>query len=108
MRVPYVAGEYFKNVVLNADIDLTTATAMRVTIRRPDGSSVATPATPTVGVTDLTVDGITYAANHYAIYVTQDGDIPDNLDGYYEFQLTADFGASGRRKSVNRVLHVEN
>lgn len=108
MSVPYVAGEYGKTLVLNAGIDLTTATALSVTIRRPDGTTVTTPATPTVGTTDLTDDGITYAANQHALYVTQDGDIPANLDGYYDIQFTADFGANGRRKSVSRVLQVVN
>lgn len=109
MGAQYVAGEYGKTLVLNAGVDISPgagATALSVVIRRPDGSTVTSPATPTVGTTDLTVDGITYAANRHALYVTQDGDIPANIDGYYSIQLSVEFGATSRRKSITRTLEV--
>lgn len=108
MSAQYVAGEYGKTLVLNAGVDISDGagvTARAIRIKRPDGTVVASPPAPSVGSTDLTVDGVTYAANQHALYVTQDGDIPANLDGYYEIQLTVDY-VSGRRKSVSRVLEV--
>lgn len=86
MITPNEVGKYLR---INTRYDLSGATALELTVTRPDGSSFTrnNPAL-TVGTVDVTVDGVTLLANQYVNYQTQAGDLPDY--GHYLMKLKAE------------------
>jgi len=102
----YQKGEYGKIVVIDLAYDLSLATALTLTISRPDGSSIQKTTSDglQVGGQDLVVDGVTYNANQYATYTTAAGDI--DQAGDYSLQLSAQFGANQLLKSPIQLMVV--
>ncbi len=108
------AGEYGKILRINTGYDLSGATAISLSVTRPDGSSFVRDQND-VSIGNSTIqadvqqpDGSTvqktFAAGEYVEYTLQDGDIPDS--GRYRAKLQVDFGPAQRLITVSKVIHV--
>ncbi len=95
-----VENEYGKVLILATGVDISTNTALKLTITRPDGSLVATSNNLTAPAVDVTVDGTKYLANQYASYILQNGDITD--PGEYKAKLEVTFADKGLRSELTR------
>jgi hypothetical protein len=93
----FFVGETGSTLVVNADLDLTSATELTLVLKRPDGTTVERTLTDgdlTVGTTDYTntVTNETYSANEYVTFVLDTEGSPDeaiiDVDGEWEGQLT--------------------
>lgn len=104
-----VAGEYgSKQVRVNADFDVSAATALALAVTRPDGTAFQRTLAAgeiAVGTVDVLEDGVVILeADKYVLVDILDGDYPDGGD--YKVKLTATF-AAGPLKSVNKIIEVE-
>jgi hypothetical protein len=77
-------GEYGQNLNINVNFDISGATALSLSIEKPDG--IAFAAVPTVGQVDLVTDQGTFPAKQYAVYKFQPGDLSESGD--YRVRLT--------------------
>ena len=93
----FYVGETGSTLVVNADLDLTSATELTLELKRPDGTYVTRTLTGgdlTVGTTDYTntVTSETYSANEYITFVIDTEGSPEtsilDLDGTWHGQLT--------------------
>jgi hypothetical protein len=97
------AGEKI-TLVVSSDILLQGATcSIKVT---PPSGGTATTYPVTVGSVDLTVQGKTYLANHYATLDLTGTEFPTG--GKYTVQLNANFGVFPVRKANIVTLTVGN
>ncbi len=98
-----VTGSY--GVVLYADtsFSLVGQTTITLDVTRPDGSSFSV--TPTVGSSDITIEGHAFTANEYWTYTTLDGQFP--VTGNYKLKLTVQFDVPKRLKSKKALLFVD-
>jgi len=108
------AGEYGKILRINTGYNLGGATALSLSVTRPDGS-VFTRDKNDVSVGSATIqaeveqpDGSvaqkTFTAGEYVEYTLQSGDIPDS--GRYRAKLQVDFGPTQRLITVSKVFKV--
>lgn len=77
-------GEYGQNLNLNVNFDISGASALSLSITKPDGAAFA--AVPVAGVVDLVTEHGTFPANKYAVYKFQPGDLSE--PGEYLVRLT--------------------
>ena len=93
----FYVGETGSTLVVNADLDLTTATELTLELKKPDGTLVTRTLSDgdlTVGTTAYTNDvtNETYAANEYVTFAIDTEGSPDesilNIDGVWHGQLT--------------------
>lgn len=93
----FFVGETGSTLVVNAGLDLTAATELTLSLKRPDGTYVTRTLTDselTVGTTAYTNDvtNETYAADEYVTWVLDTEGSPDeaviDLDGTWHGQLT--------------------
>lgn len=102
-----VAGEYGKTLRVGAGLDLTGATQLTLDVRRPDYTSFqAQKPDVAVGTTQVLDENGNelMASGEYATYTVKSGDL--TVDGSYLLQLTADFGAGQKLKTVTRTVAV--
>lgn len=77
-------GEHGQNLNINVSFDISGASALSLSITKPDGAAFA--ATPVVGQVDLETPEGTFQANQYAVYKLQPGDLSE--PGDYLVRLT--------------------
>lgn len=104
----FFVGETGSTLVVNAGIDLTTATELTLTLRRPDSSTVTRTLTGgdlTIGTTEYTntVTGETYAVNEYVTFILDTEGSPSlpiiDVDGQWRGQLS--YQIPGNNPQVN-------
>jgi hypothetical protein len=93
----FFVGETGSTLVVDAGLDLTTATELTLELKRPDGTYVTRTLSDgelTVGTTAYsnTVTGETYAANEHVLFVLDTEGSPDeaiiDVDGVWHGQLS--------------------
>ncbi len=104
----FFVGETGSTLVVNAGLDLTTATELTLTLRRPDSSTVTRTLTGgdlTIGTIEYTntVTGETYAVNEYVTFILDTEGSPSlpiiDVDGLWRGQLS--YQIPGNNPQVN-------
>lgn len=104
MAVTLRVGESGKRHRMSFSFDMSSNTSLALVYTKPDESTLSV--TPTLGTSSATIDGESVAANTWAYYDFEPGDIASGEDGTWTAQFTYTNTASSPNDVFKNLIPI--